>query len=157
MTIKEMQDRKRELGYTNEMIAEKSGIPLSTVQKIFSGATKNPRYSTKQALEMVLKMPLYYEPDINTAHVAEEAQDYSSMPGTVKQEAKKIALERVFGSEFAKGATFENFSLKYYPEPEDASGVSPQKRMGEIATFCKDYASDFSTDSNCSDFPNSSF
>ena len=92
MTIEQMKRRKEDLGYTCEMIAEKSGIPLSTVQKIFSGATKNPRYSTKEALEMVLKMPLYYEPDINTAHVAEEAQDYSSMSGTVKQDAKKIGF-----------------------------------------------------------------
>ena len=40
MTIKEMQDRKRELGYTNELIAEKSGVPLGTVQKLFAGFTK---------------------------------------------------------------------------------------------------------------------
>ena len=31
MTIEEMQKKKRELGYTNEMIAEKSGVPLGTV------------------------------------------------------------------------------------------------------------------------------
>ena len=39
MTIKEMQDRKRELGYTNELIAEKSGVRLGTVQKLFAGLT----------------------------------------------------------------------------------------------------------------------
>ena len=31
-----------------------SGIPLSTVNKIFSGATKNPRYGTLLAIEQVL-------------------------------------------------------------------------------------------------------
>ena len=36
MTIEEMRQRKRELGLTNQMIAERSGIPLSTVQKVFS-------------------------------------------------------------------------------------------------------------------------
>ena len=51
MTIQEMQDRKRELGYTNEMIAEKAGLPLGTVQKIFAGLTKAPRRSTIEALE----------------------------------------------------------------------------------------------------------
>ena len=54
MTIKEMQDRKRELGYTNELIAEKSGVPLGTVQKLFAGLTKAPRRKTVEALEKVL-------------------------------------------------------------------------------------------------------
>ncbi len=55
MTIQEMKDRKRELGYSNAMIAELSGVPLGTVQKIFGGATTSPRYETIRALERVLK------------------------------------------------------------------------------------------------------
>ena len=54
MTIEEMKSRKRELGYTNKTIAEKSGLPLSTVQKIFSGATTSPREETIRALSKVL-------------------------------------------------------------------------------------------------------
>ena len=54
MKIEEMIARKRELGYTNERIAELSGVPLGTVQKIMSGQTKAPRYDTIQALENVL-------------------------------------------------------------------------------------------------------
>lgn len=55
MTISEMKERKKELGYSNAMIAKLSGIPLGTVQKIFSGATSSPRYETIRALEAVLK------------------------------------------------------------------------------------------------------
>ena len=54
MTIKEMQERKRELGYNNRTLAEKSGVPLSTVQKILGGKTRSPRMATIQALESVL-------------------------------------------------------------------------------------------------------
>ncbi len=57
MTIGEMINRKRELGYTNERIAELSGIPLGTVQKIFAGTTKAPRRGTIEALERVLCEP----------------------------------------------------------------------------------------------------
>lgn len=55
MTIEEMKTRKKELGYTYEQIAELSGVPLGTVQKIFSGITGSPRYDTLKALEQVFK------------------------------------------------------------------------------------------------------
>ena len=54
MTIEEMKARKRELGLSNETIAQLSGIPFSTVQKIFSGMTRSPRQKTIQALEKIL-------------------------------------------------------------------------------------------------------
>ena len=57
MTIDEMKRRKTELGLTSEMIAEQSGVPLGTVQKIFGGATKAPRKRTIDALERVLGIP----------------------------------------------------------------------------------------------------
>ena len=55
MTIEQMKARKTELGLTSEMISKAAGIPLSTVQKIFSGFTKAPRKLTIEALERVLK------------------------------------------------------------------------------------------------------
>ncbi len=54
MTIEEMKDRKDELGYTYEEVAALSGVPIATVQKIFGGFTKSPRYETMQALERAL-------------------------------------------------------------------------------------------------------
>lgn len=57
MTLQEMKRRKKELGYTYARIAELSGVPLATVQKVFSGATSSPRYETLAALEQVFKEP----------------------------------------------------------------------------------------------------
>jgi len=54
MTLQEMKERKRQLGYTNEQIADWSDVPLSTVQKVLSGATQAPRYDTLRAIEEVL-------------------------------------------------------------------------------------------------------
>ena len=50
MTLEEMQRRKREFGYSNEKLAELSGVPLGTVQKVMSGSTKSPRQGTLEAL-----------------------------------------------------------------------------------------------------------
>lgn len=58
MTIEQMRDKKRERGYTYARISELSGVPLGTVQKIFTGETANPRYDTLLSLEKV-----FYEPD----------------------------------------------------------------------------------------------
>ena len=55
MTVEEMKRKKHEKGYSYAQIASLSGIPLGTVQKVFSGETEHPRYSTLQALEQVLK------------------------------------------------------------------------------------------------------
>lgn len=53
MTISEMKRKKQEKGYTYAQIAELSGVPLGTVQKIFSGETLSPRYETLRALEQL--------------------------------------------------------------------------------------------------------
>lgn len=51
MTIEEMKKIKKDKGFSYAQIAERSGVPLGTVQKIFGGSTESPRYSTLQALE----------------------------------------------------------------------------------------------------------
>lgn len=65
MDIEDLKQMKKQAGLTNQEIADLSGIPVSTVNKIFSGATKNPRYASLLAIEQVLakkeKIPFYYD------------------------------------------------------------------------------------------------
>ena len=67
MDISKLRQLKKDSGMTNAEIAELSGIPFSTVNKIFSGATPNPRYGTLLAIEQVLtakqKLPFVYDED----------------------------------------------------------------------------------------------
>ena len=56
------------MGYTNEQIAELSGVPLGTVQKVFGGKTCSPRYQTLRKLEAVFnskESPQTISGDIN--------------------------------------------------------------------------------------------
>ena len=53
MTIEEMKQRKEERGYSMAQLSKYSGVPLGTLQKIFSGETLNPRKSTLDAIEKV--------------------------------------------------------------------------------------------------------
>ena len=55
MDIEQMKYYKKLYGYSLAQISEYSKVPLGTVQKIFNGETKAPRYETLRALEKVLR------------------------------------------------------------------------------------------------------
>ena len=53
LSIPEMKEYKKSFGLSNRQIAEESGVPIGTVQKIFGGYTATPRYDTLIALSKV--------------------------------------------------------------------------------------------------------
>ena len=53
MTLQEMKQMKQEHGYSDSHIAELSGIPVETIQKIFEGQTEGIGYHIWQAVEDV--------------------------------------------------------------------------------------------------------
>ena len=74
--VEALKARKKELDLTNQEIADLSGVPLGTVQKVFSGATRSPGSRTLLAIERAL--------------FPKEAEDYpAGDPGTqlVKESA----------------------------------------------------------------------
>lgn len=55
MNLSQMKYFKQQKGYSYAKMSELSGVPVGTIQKIFNGETKSPRYETLQALEKILK------------------------------------------------------------------------------------------------------
>lgn len=55
MTLSQMKYYKQKFGYSFAQLSELSGVPVGTIQKIFRGETKSPRYDTLMALEKVLR------------------------------------------------------------------------------------------------------
>ena len=45
---------------TSEEIAQQSGVPLGTLNKIFSGQTKNPAVGPVDKITQVLRIPIHY-------------------------------------------------------------------------------------------------
>ena len=90
MTIEEMKQRKKELGYSYEKISELSGVPVGTLQKIFSGETSSPRYKTIIALSNVLgdKESIY---EVHDSAVAYNVNNISqkNVSSTSKYEGEK--------------------------------------------------------------------
>lgn len=97
MNIQEMKEKKKEKGYTNEQIAELSGVPLGTVQKIFGGTTTSPRYDTLKALEKIflpIERERYYASvvkDTSAAYTVKRqgeytVEDYYALPDEQRAE-----------------------------------------------------------------------
>ncbi len=55
MTIDEMITKKKQYGLSYDYISEKSGVPVSTVQKVFSKTTPTPRRETLESLNKAFK------------------------------------------------------------------------------------------------------
>lgn len=81
MTVEEMKKRKQELGYSLKQLSEISGVPASTINKIFNGYTVSPRYTTLQALTRALDNPhkdgLLYKSHPASGYVKESIPAYA--------------------------------------------------------------------------------
>lgn len=80
MTIEEIRRRKRELGYTNQQMAELSHLPLATVQKVLGGTTQSPRYQTIRALSAVFEK----SGDRSGGGYAEAQKEFPKTAGAVR-------------------------------------------------------------------------
>ncbi|MCR4590106.1 MAG: helix-turn-helix domain-containing protein, partial [Lachnospiraceae bacterium] len=78
MTIEEMKIMKAGLGLSNEDLARFSGVPFSTIQKIFSGKTPSPRLSTILALEEGLETASRNRKYLDRSMFAEAEVSYSA-------------------------------------------------------------------------------
>lgn len=106
MNLSQMQYYKQQHGYSYDQLSQLTGIPKGTIQKIFTGVTKSPRYETLQALERVLKPVNQVEP----VELAKEAHsDSINQPDMIAEAAVPYGQKRQ--GEY----TLED----YYALPED--------------------------------------
>ena len=118
MTIKELQKRKKELGLTYQEIADRSGLPLGTVQKVLGGITKSPRLKTVEALASVLTATASDVPLSTGDHVSPAA-------GSLLKEAPAS-----YGA-YIHGSAAEKNTIGVYP-------MLPHKRQGEYTASDRD-------------------
>lgn len=91
------RDKKDELRLTAQMIADESGVPLSTVNKFFAGAVKNPNVETLAPICMVLGISLdeFYginaSPDVTQEQaLAHEREKNEMLTNIIKQKNRII-------------------------------------------------------------------
>lgn len=81
MNLDQMRYYKQKKGYSLDKLAELSGVPRGTLQKIFSGETKSPRYDTLKALEEVLTPDMPSRKEVSYTEILNERENsaYQSM------------------------------------------------------------------------------
>ena len=82
LTIEEIRKKKEEYHITNAQLANLSGVPFATVQKVLGNVTKSPRLETIKALSKVFeeKEPIqknYYETEEGISLVSEPEAAYA--------------------------------------------------------------------------------
>lgn len=58
MGLEKINEYKKKLGITTEELSKQSGVPVGTLNKILSGATKDPKLETLKAIARVLGLTL---------------------------------------------------------------------------------------------------
>ena len=58
MGLEKISEYKKQLNMTTEELSAKSGVPVGTLNKILSGATKDPKLETLKAIARVLGLTL---------------------------------------------------------------------------------------------------
>ncbi len=108
MTIEAMKAKKNELGLSCRELAELGDLPLATVQKVFSGATKVPRSKTIRSLEMVFNKLAGEGRSERGVRYEPAEKEYFSGSGVLQEEAFEYKTGNLF-DENDKSHTVEEY------------------------------------------------
>lgn len=84
--------RKKELGITTAELANRSGVPLGTLNKILSGATRDPKLETLKSIARVLNLTLDDFDDCKEIEQSEES--YDDVERLVARNGKNMSKEQ---------------------------------------------------------------
>lgn len=125
--IDEMRARKKELGYTYKELADLSGVPLPTVQKILGGFTKSPRYENVLAIKKALwpaGLPDTPGEDGRRPGVPAEKGILPDAPAEYNDPSGKTGLYAEMTGETLRGQGFAAESpAPYYTDPKKAGAA----------------------------------
>ena len=94
MNIQKWKQRKKELGWTHDELAEKSGVSRRTIAGIFSGDPRyeSPTYNTIQAIERALGLSEEGYKDTMPFEVTPMEEEVIQMFRALSDEDKQLFL-----------------------------------------------------------------
>lgn len=95
MGLEIIEEYKRRLGMTTAELAERSGVPKGTLDKILSGVTKDPKLETLKAIARVLGCSLdEFDDTDRTKGKMEYEPTYEDIQSLIARNGKKLTLEQ---------------------------------------------------------------
>jgi transcriptional regulator with XRE-family HTH domain len=91
MGLDKIEEYKRKLGLTSAELAEKAGVPKTTLDKILSGVTKDPKLETLKAIARALGLTL---DDFDDYNKKTEEPTYENIKGLVARNGKYLTPEQ---------------------------------------------------------------
>lgn len=91
MGLEKIVEYKKKLGMTTEELSEKSGVPIGTLNKILSGATKDPKLETLKAIARVLGLSL---DDFDDGSAKTYEPTYDDVERLVARNGKNLTTEQ---------------------------------------------------------------
>ena len=92
MGLEKIEEYKRRLGMTTAELAEKSGVPKGTLDKILSGVTKDPKLETLKAIARVLGCTLDDFDDVPRTKTIEPS--YEDVEQLIARNGKDFSTEQ---------------------------------------------------------------
>lgn len=91
MGLEKINEYKKKLGLTTEELSKLSGVPIGTLNKILSGATKDPKLETLKSIARVLGLTLNDFDDNNAPTTLAAHFDGDTYTESELEEIKKFA------------------------------------------------------------------
>lgn len=114
-------------------------------------ALKKENLYLQEQIEGLLKAHGYDANYLEPAYSCSECNDTGYVDGymcrCLKKLAQQIACQRINKLSPLSLSTFESMHLDYYPDNSEEKEISARKRMQSIISFCKDYAENFTPQS----------
>ncbi len=92
MGLDKIAEFKKEMGLTNEELSNLSGVPKGTIDKILSGATKDPKLETLKAIAKVLNCSLDEFVDSEDRALPKEPS-YEDLQFLIARNGKNLSTE----------------------------------------------------------------
>lgn len=93
MGLEKIAIYKKKLNLTTEELSSKSGVPIGTLNKILSGATKDPKLETLKAIAKVLGLSLNdFDDEPSTIAAHKDGETFTSEELEKIEEYKKLLI-----------------------------------------------------------------
>ena len=136
MNLREMLLIKQEYRLSYRQISEESGVPLPTVQKVFTGKTKNPRYETAASLAAALAALKRKASGLEVpSHVADSHSQLAPEASAGASAAGTSAVSAAYSPESPSSALLSEAPAQYVWKSEESQAAAsvrkPVKKPGE--------------------------